>query len=220
MPEPLTKLERRILDFIVDYLRRNTYQPSIREIGQRFAIKSTKTVSEHLQALADKGWIERDPSRSRGVRILGIDLKPATVTVPIYGADGPGQAPVGLDGVVDDLQLDLRLVGADGVFALPMAGDDMAGAGIRDGDLLIVEPRQAAAVDEGATVVARVGGHVTVRRFHQRGGDPMLESAGQVFPPLVTGVAGAELLGQVVCVLRRVGVPVNAAPAVAAEGSA
>ena len=49
----LSEMERRILDFMVQYLRANTYQPSIREIGERFGIKSTKTVSEHLQALAD-----------------------------------------------------------------------------------------------------------------------------------------------------------------------
>ena len=52
MPEPLTKIERRILNYLVDYLKENTYQPSIREIGKRFGIKSTKTVSEHLQSLA------------------------------------------------------------------------------------------------------------------------------------------------------------------------
>src|SRR5690606_39893502 len=84
MPEPLTSLERRILDYLIDYLRRNTYQPSIREIGRRFDIKSTKTVAEYLQSLADKGWIERDPSRSRGVRILGGDLNAETVSVPYF----------------------------------------------------------------------------------------------------------------------------------------
>ena len=46
MPEPLTKIERRILNYLVDYLKENTYQPSIREIGKRFGIKSTKTVSD------------------------------------------------------------------------------------------------------------------------------------------------------------------------------
>jgi SOS-response transcriptional repressor LexA len=74
MQESSPKMERRILDYLVDYLKRNTYQPSIREIGKRFGIKSTKTVSEHLQALADKGYIEREASRSRGVRILGLNL--------------------------------------------------------------------------------------------------------------------------------------------------
>ena len=84
MPNPLSSLERRILDVIVDYLRRNTYQPSIREIARRFGIKSTKTVSEYLQSLADKGWIERDPARSRGVRVIGLAINAGTVTVPQY----------------------------------------------------------------------------------------------------------------------------------------
>ena len=84
MPPNLTDLERKILDYMVDYLRSNTYQPSIREIGERFGIKSTKTVSEHLQALADKGFLERDPSRSRGVKILGMDLNAQAVSVPCF----------------------------------------------------------------------------------------------------------------------------------------
>src|SRR5210317_1850664 len=84
MPPNLTEIERKILDYMVEYLRSNTYQPSIREIGERFGIKSTKTVSEHLQALADKEFLERDPSRSRGVKILGMDLNATAVSVPCF----------------------------------------------------------------------------------------------------------------------------------------
>ena len=84
MDQSITEIEREILDFMVHYLRSNTFQPSIREIGERFGIKSTKTVSEHLQALADKGFVERDPSRSRGVRILGVDLRAQTVSIPCH----------------------------------------------------------------------------------------------------------------------------------------
>ena len=104
MPEPLSELERRVLEYLVQYLRSNTYQPSIREIGREFSIKSTKTVSELLQSLADKGWIERDPSRSRGVRLLGVQLHPDGVPMPIYGeAEHP---PIG------GLILDRRFGGA------------------------------------------------------------------------------------------------------------
>ena len=84
MLPPPTEIERRILDYIESYLRRNTYQPSVREIGARFGIKSTKTVSEHLKALAAKGYLERDPSRSRGARIVGLDLNAETLSVPCY----------------------------------------------------------------------------------------------------------------------------------------
>src|SRR5690606_10076461 len=109
MPEPLTSLERRILDYLVEYLRRHTYQPSIREIGRRFDIKSTKTVSKYLQALADKGWIERDPSRSRGVRLLGLDLGARTVTVPCFAEVAATGEPLPSDAVVETYELDRKL---------------------------------------------------------------------------------------------------------------
>ena len=86
MLPPPKEIERRILDYIESYLRRNTYQPSVREIGARFGIKSTKTVSEHLKALAAKGYLERDSSRSRGARIVGLDLNAETLSVPCYFA--------------------------------------------------------------------------------------------------------------------------------------
>src|SRR5881397_2346323 len=69
MAEPLTQLERRVYHYMIDFLAENTYQPSIREIAKKFRIKSTKTVSDLLASLSQKGFIERDQSRSRGVRI-------------------------------------------------------------------------------------------------------------------------------------------------------
>ena len=71
MPEQLSTMERRVYHYLLDFLGENTYQPSIREIGTRFRIKSTKTVSDVLPSLAAKGYMQRDPARSRGVRLLG-----------------------------------------------------------------------------------------------------------------------------------------------------
>ena len=126
MPKPLTSLERRILDYLVEYLRQNTYQPSIREIGKRFGIKSTKTVSEYLQALADKGWIERDPSRSRGVRLIGIEIGAETVTVPRLQVTASANGEV-----AEAFELDRKLAGASGTFCIEMTGDGLADDGIR-----------------------------------------------------------------------------------------
>src|SRR5687768_17105990 len=139
MPKPLTSLERRILDFMVEYLRSNTYQPSIREIGERFGIKSTKTVSEHLQALAEKGFLERDPSRSRGVRILGVDLNPDAVSLPCFRElpDGRGPRP---DRAESFLTLDRKLVPNRGAFVVRANAESLAVLGVNEGDYLLVEP--------------------------------------------------------------------------------
>ncbi len=210
MPEPLTKLERRILDYLVDYLRRNTYQPSIREIGRRFDIKSTKTVSEYLQSLADKGWIERDPSRSRGVKLLGVDLSSGTVTVPCY------QGRMEPDSAVDEFELDRKLAGASGSFCVSMSGDSMEGAGFRDGDLLLAEPIAVEDVENGDTIVAELNGVPTVKRYFRRGEEVVLEPANVNYPPTLVRVPSElNVIGRVIGVIRRLRSPVGAAAVVA-----
>lgn len=159
MSKPLTSLERRILDYIVEYLRRNTYQPSIREIGSRFGIKSTKTVSEYLQSLADKGWIERDSSRSRGVRVIGLDMHPSAITVP--------QLENGSED--SSFEMDRSFTGGAGTFMLSVSADPVAPEGIREGDLVLVEPVPASEIEDGDLVVFRGIGGATVRRAVKNG---------------------------------------------------
>src|SRR5688572_10561241 len=156
MATALTDIERRILDFMVEYLRSNTYQPSIREIGERFGIKSTKTVSEHLQALADKGFLERDPSRSRGVRILGVDLNPDAVSLPCFRdlPDARGMRP---DRAESFLTLDRKLVPNRGAFIVRANGEGLAVLGVSEGDYLLVEPTSIDQVEDGAVLVVRDG---------------------------------------------------------------
>src|SRR5579863_3486387 len=91
MAEPLTPIERKVYHYLIDFLAENTYQPSIREIGKRFRIKSTKTVSDLLQSLAEKGYIERDPSRSRGVRLIGYAVAGRSRPVAVYGKIHAGE---------------------------------------------------------------------------------------------------------------------------------
>jgi len=193
MPEPLTELERRVLEYLVHYLRSNTYQPSIREIGREFALKSTKTVSELLQSLADKGWIERDPSRSRGVRLLGLQLHPDGVSLPLFHE--PELTPVG--GFVLDRQL-----GRTGTYLLPMPDDMLAGIGIQQGDLLFVEPVAGTELDDGDVVCARLSGELMVRRFSKHGDGGSLECIAVESQPPVA-LAAATLHGRVTGLIRR-----------------
>ena len=211
MHDPLTKLERRILDFVVDYLRRNTYQPSVREIGDRFAIKSTKTVTEHLQSLADKGWIERDGSRSRGLRLLTVNLRPNVVTVPCYTI--PDDVPVAGEPssaaapeAAEQYELDRRLAGGNGCFSLRMRDDSMDGAGIRDGDLVLIEAVANAGVRSGDVVAVRVAGQVTIRGYERRGTTIVLEPASTEYPSLVASPdRDMTILGRATGVFRRLG---------------
>jgi repressor LexA len=173
MLEPLTDLERGILEYLIEYLRHNTYQPSIREIGRRFGIKSTKTVSEHLQSLADKGWVERDPARSRGIRVLGLELEVDTVSVPLLESILDETPPLGpaANSPLRKLNLDRGLVGSTRATFLPMPDDALADAGIREGDLLLIEPIAPEDLEPGDIVVAELAGETTVQRWDVDSGD-------------------------------------------------
>ncbi len=137
----LTEIEQKILDYMVSYLRSNTYQPSIREIGERFGIKSTKTVSEHLQALGgqrlsgagslplpgreDPGDGSERPGRFRPV------LRP-----PSGGRKGPARRC----GPEMFLTLDRRLAGEKGAFFVQARAEELAPSGCVEGDYILLEP--------------------------------------------------------------------------------
>jgi repressor LexA len=203
MPTALSDIERRILDFMCDYLRSNTYQPSIREIGERFGIKSTKTVSEHLQALADKGFLERDPSRSRGVRILGVDLNLDAVSVPCFRelADVRGSKP---DRAESFLTLDRKLVKERGAFAVRAGGDHLAVLGVADGDWLLVEPTSIDQVEDGAVLVVADGEGTVYRRMTRNGRGVYLHDLRAGRDPLyVEDPAQLDLVGRVSALIHR-----------------
>lgn len=174
----LTDLEHRILEYMVHYLRAHTYQPSIREIGHHFGIKSTKTVSELLQSLADKGVVERDPARSRAIRILGLDLNARTVSLPCFRDLAEAVAGLRSGGAEQRVCLDRRLANRNGGFMIHAPGDRLASAGIGKGDLLLVQPVHADELRDGEIVVARARGVTDYYQLEKRGSQVLLRVAG------------------------------------------
>ena len=200
----LTELEEKILGYMVSYLRSNTYQPSIREIGERFGIKSTKTVSEHLQALADKGFLERDPSRSRGVKILGMDLDAQGVSVACFARlpeDGRGPRA---DRAESFFTLDRRLAGEKGAYFVQARAEELAPLGCVEGDYILVEPSTVSELADGAIVAAKVEGRAAYYRFSRNGRTIQLRPlAGRGAPTEVDDPASMVLLGRITGMYRR-----------------
>jgi repressor LexA len=175
MAETLTPLEGSVYKYLLDFTAEHTYQPSIRDIGKQFAIKSTKTVSDLLQSLARKGYIERDPARSRGVRLLGFTGGNKTKPVPYYGkihAGEPSLLPEHREGYIT---MDRRFIPAEDVFFLKVKGDSMIGRSISDGDYVMVNP--AAKPKDNDIVAARIGDEATVKTLTHSNGKTVLEPA-------------------------------------------
>lgn len=175
MPESLTALERRVYHYLIDFLAENTFQPSIREIARKFRIKSTKTVSDLLHALEKKGYIERDASRSRGVRLLGYATGGATQPVPYYGKIHAGEPALRPENRKGFITADRRFLPTEDVFALKATGDSMTGRAILDGDFVICSSSLKA--KDGDIVAARIGDLATVKTLTHRGSTIVLEPA-------------------------------------------
>jgi repressor LexA len=185
MSEPLTQLERRVYHYLIDFLAENTYQPSIREIAKKFRIKSTKTVSDLLHALESKGYIQRDESRSRGVRLLGFAAAGNTQPVPYYGQVHAGEPSLLPEHRKYFITVDRRFVPSDDVFFLKVTGESMSGRGVLDGDFVMVTP--SARAKDGDMVAARLGEDATVKTLTHRGATIVLEPANVAERPVEVG---------------------------------
>ena len=175
MPDALTPLEGSVYNYLLDFTAENTYQPSIRDIGKKFSIKSTKTVSDLLQSLARKGYIERDPARSRGVRLLGFTGGSKTKPVPYYGKIHAGEPSILPENRQGFITMDRRFIPAEEVFFLKVKGDSMIGRAISDGDFVMVNPE--AKPKQNDIVAARLGDEATVKVLTSMNGKVVLTPA-------------------------------------------
>ena len=197
MTEPLNQLERRVYHYMIDFLAENTYQPSIREIAKRFRIKSTKTVSDLLHSLESKGYIQRDESRSRGVRLLGFAAAGHTQPVPFYGKIHAGEPSLLPEHRQYFITIDRRFVPSEDVFFMKIKGDSMIGRGVLDGDFVMVTP--SARAKDGDMVAARLGEEATVKTLTHRGGTIVLEPANPAERAIEVGPTSDFAVLGVVC---------------------
>ena len=189
MPRTSNKAQL-ILEFVNEFVQENGFAPSVREIGAAVGLRSTASVSYHLQQLQEKGFLQSPGAKGR---------KRAIVT-----SQRPGQIPVGV--VTAGLPI-LALENQEGTiawegdpkcFALRVRGDSMVNAAILDGDMVVVRPQANA--DDGQIVVARIGDEATVKRLSRKNGEIWLMPENENYSP-IDGTE-AEIIGIVKAVIR------------------
>lgn len=170
MREALSAIEEQVYLYLLDYLAEHTFQPSVREIARQFRIASTKSVTDLLASLEKKGYVERAPGRSRGVKLLGFAGGAGTVPVPVM-RPASGRATLEVE---DHLTLDRRLVPATDAFLVRVWPQGAPAHGVREGDLVLVHPTSRSR--DGDAVVVRVGGAILVRTMERRGATLLLHA--------------------------------------------
>ncbi|MBN1586274.1 MAG: transcriptional repressor LexA [Candidatus Omnitrophica bacterium] len=206
----MTDRQREILEYLISKIREQGFPPSIREIGQDLGISSLRGVTSHLDALAKKGYIQRD-RHARGIRVMagaaGNPLPENAVELPVVGAISAGQPILAVEEIDETLVVDERFTRGEGCFALRIEGDSITGAGILDGDFVVV--RQQPNANDGDVVAVGVGDKATVKRFFRDTKNRVIRLEPE--NPLMETIVISEqeenvhILGKVVGVLRRLG---------------
>jgi repressor LexA len=198
----LTNRQKQILDFIKRQTRDRGYPPSVREIGEAVGLNSSSTVHGHLARLEEKGYLRRDPTKPRAIEVLQDDDRAVQrhrlVSVPLVGRVTAGQPILAVENIEDYVPLPRDMAGGEGIFLLSVRGESMIGAGIHDGDLIIVRPQASA--DNGDIVVALLDDEAKVKRYYREKKGVRLQPENPAMDPIVT--KDVVILGKVIGLFR------------------
>ena len=199
---------RRILEFIAEQIRERGYPPSVREIGEAVGLTSPSTVHAHLQVLEREGYLQRDPTKPRAIIVswepssgAAIRVRPVA-HVPLIGHVAAGTGVLAEESVEELLPIPRDLTGSGELFMLKVRGDSMIGAGIFDGDFVVV--RRQPDAESGDIVVAGIGeDEATVKTLRKRRTKVVLVPANPAYSEMELDADQVVIYGRVVTVLRR-----------------
>jgi repressor LexA len=209
----LTARQQEIWQFLVDYVDRHGYPPTVREIGEAVGLASPSTVHAHLANLERAGLLRRDPTKPRALDLIGHrresrgpgESRETAIEqqkLPLLGQIAAGTPLLAEENIEDQLAVPEPL-GRRADFLLRVKGESMINAGILDGDILVVQRSQDAR--NGEIVVALVGDdefadEATVKTFYREGNRVRLQPENDSLEPIYADFV--QILGTVTGVFR------------------
>jgi repressor LexA len=209
MKQKLTERQQEILNFILQFRDENGYPPTLREIGRKFEISSTFGVKRHLDALVKKGYLNIESNASRGISIIKDETlrieeerNESFRKIPIVGRVAAGSPITAIENIEGSIVIDHSFMKkTEDCFALKVKGESMIDAGIFEGDLVIVVPRNDAS--NGDIIVAMLDDEVTVKAFERNKEKIRLLPKNDNFRPIeIEGNKEFRILGKVTGVVR------------------
>lgn len=198
----LTCRQEQVYDFICKYLKQHPYPPTVREIQKHLKIKSTSTVQYALDGLEKAGYIFRSGNKMRAIELREEKQDPfdEVLFTPMVGRIAAGEPIFADQNISDYYPLPSGVYSARGeLFILEIRGESMIGAGIFDGDYVIVE--QCDTAENGEIIAALIDDSATVKRYFKEEGYIRLQPENETMEPIIV-TGDLRILGKVVGLFR------------------
>jgi repressor LexA len=204
----LTRRQKELMDFLVDFINKNGYSPSYEEIASGLKLASLATVHKHIQALQSKNYLRRSFNHSRSLEVAERYFaeekarRPTPdLSVPLLGRIAAG-TPVEAIPNAESLQFS-DFARNENTYALQVRGDSMIEDHICSGDYVLVEKTDT--VKNGEIVVALVDGtEATLKRYYREpDGRVRLQPANAAMQPIFIDPSQLDVQGKVLAVMRK-----------------
>jgi repressor LexA len=200
--EKLSAKQQEIYDFIKDWTMRKSYPPTVRDICAGVDLKSTSSVHAHLATLERKGYIHRDPTKTRAIEIIDDQYqmmkREELASIPVVGRVAAGAPILATENIESYFPLPASITPNSECFILNVKGESMINAGILNGDMVFV--KQCNTAENGDIVVALIDDSATVKTFYKENGHIRLQPENDTMEPII--VDSCVILGKVFGVFR------------------
>jgi len=155
-----------IYNYVKEFIFLHKYPPTIREIGDKFGIKSTNGVRDALNALERKGLIKKLSNQARGIALpQSVFPHVNAVNLPVIGRIAAGTPILAEENIEETLTIDKAMLPRSSeIFALRVQGDSMTGDGILNDDIAIIRMQKNA--ERGQIIAAIIDGNATLKHYH------------------------------------------------------
>jgi repressor LexA len=201
----LYKKQKQIYDYLCQYIQRNEFAPTLKEIAEAMGVRSVATVHEHLKVLEEKNLIRRNKGKNRSVELLNRTFVKLTegVDLPIVGFLRRGEAIINNVRSEMTFRVSPELVtGKKRGLILQIQGEGWEKDLLLDGDYLILEEDRE--IESGVQVVAVLdNGTAVFCKYFREATRLRLEPAyDQEAMPLYAG--RVKIVGRVMGVIRKI----------------
>ena len=210
----LTRKQSELLTYLSDHMQQHDVPPSFDEMRDALGLASKSGVHRLVSGLEERGYIRRLANRARAIEILkpvtaaasgvvtrAVETASNLVSLPLLGRIAAGTPIEALSDPTNHLEIPASMIGSGEHFALEIVGDSMMGAGILDGDTVVIQRAETAR--HGEIVVALINQQeATLKTLLKEPGRVGLEAANPRYEPRYFSTGEVEVQGKLAGLIR------------------